>query len=195
MRPCRTSRQRGVTMLEVLITIFIVSFGLLGLAGLQARMVVAQVEAYQRAQGITILKNMVTRLHAAHPTTAADVASYVTDTPRGTGQDLQDCSVLTGAALDLCEWNNALLGATETTAAGNVGAMTGARGCVESVAVAPPPYTFKVSVVWQGMSDTAAPASTTCGSGSYGDAKKRRALVATVTIACFNNDPVTGACM
>jgi type IV pilus assembly protein PilV len=187
--------QRGVTMLEVLITIFIVSFGLLGLAGLQARMLVAQVEAYQRAQAVTLLKNMVTRLHAAHPSTAAAAATYVTATPRGTGQEVQNCTGLLDAALDLCEWNNALLGATETSAAGNVGGMTGARGCIESVAVTPPPYTFKVSVVWQGMSDTVDPASTTCGSGSYGDAKKRRALVATVTIACFNNDPVTKACM
>jgi len=186
--------ERGVTMLEVLITIFIVSFGMLGLAGLQARMLLAQVEAYQRAQAVTILKNMVTRLHAAHPTTVAARDAYVTTTPKGTGVGLQSCASLTGAALDLCEWNNALVGASETSQGASVGGMTGARGCIES-ASATPPYTFKVSVVWQGMSDTITPTSTTCGSGSYGGASKRRALIATVTIACFNNDIATGACI
>jgi type IV pilus assembly protein PilV len=86
--------QRGVTMLEVLITIFIVSFGMLGLAGLQARMLLAQVEAYQRAQAVTILKNMVARLHAAHPTTIAARDAYVTATPRGTDVGLQNCAGL-----------------------------------------------------------------------------------------------------
>lgn len=190
----RRTRERGVTMLEVLITIFIVSFGMLGLAGLQARMLLAQVEAYQRAQAITILKNMSTRLHAAHPTTSAARDAYITATPRGTGVGLQNCTGLVGAALDLCEWNNTLVGASETSGGASVGAMIGARGCIESASAAPP-YVFKVSVVWQGMSDTATPASTTCGSGEYGSASKRRALIATVTVACFNNDTATGACI
>ncbi|HUP93853.1 MAG TPA: prepilin-type N-terminal cleavage/methylation domain-containing protein [Burkholderiales bacterium] len=186
-------RERGVTMLEVLITIFIVSFGMLGLAGLQARMLLAQVEAYQRAQAVTILKNMVSRLHAAHPTSSAGAAAYVTASPRGTDVGLQSCTNLVGAALDLCEWNNALVGASETSGGASVGAMTGARGCIESASVAAP-YIFKVSVVWQGMSDTIDPASTTCGTGAYGAASKRRALIASVTIACFNND-AAGACI
>src|SRR4026207_2443418 len=100
--------ERGVTMLEVLITIFIVSFGMLGLAGLQARMLLAQVEAYQRAQAVTILKNMVTRLHAAHPTTVAARDAYVTTTPKGTGVGLQSCANLTGGGLRLGDWRTAL---------------------------------------------------------------------------------------
>ena len=43
-------RARGNTMIEVLITIVITGVGLLGVAGVQARMHLAEMEAYQRAQ-------------------------------------------------------------------------------------------------------------------------------------------------
>ena len=56
--------QHGLTMLEVLITIIIVSLGLLGLAGLQARVQVAELEAYQRTQAIVLLQEMVDRINA-----------------------------------------------------------------------------------------------------------------------------------
>ena len=40
---------RGATLLEVLITIVILAFGLLGLVGLEAKMQTSEVESYQRA--------------------------------------------------------------------------------------------------------------------------------------------------
>ena len=96
-------RQRGVTMLEVLIAIFILTLGLLGAAGIQSQMQIAEVEAYQRAQAIVILRDMVDRVNANRK----NAASYVTSTPLGSSA--QDCSAVTAvAAKDLCEWNNAL---------------------------------------------------------------------------------------
>ena len=56
MSPASCSRsERGVTMIEVLITIVISSFGLLAIASLQARMHLSEMEAYQRAQA-TVLR-------------------------------------------------------------------------------------------------------------------------------------------
>jgi len=40
---------RGATLIEVLVTIAILSFGLLGVAALQVRMQQAQAESYHRA--------------------------------------------------------------------------------------------------------------------------------------------------
>jgi len=183
-------RERGFTMLEVLVTIVILAMGLLGVAGLQARMQVAEMESYQRAQAIVLLGDMVTRINANRK----NATSYVTATPQGTGNAVADCSGLTDrAALDLCAWNNALLGANETTGTQTIGAMIGARGCIANT-VATMPRQFVVAVVWQGLSPTVAPGATTCGQGSYGNDAARRAIVANVMIGCLQNDPATGLC-
>lgn len=189
---CRTSPAggRGFTLLEILVTIVILAFGLLGVAGLQARIQVAEVEAYQRAQAIVLVQDMVDRLNANR----RNGTSYVTGTPAGTGP-VEDCSTMTGANLDLCEWGNALRGASEKKGASSVGAMIGARGCITNP-VTTMPREFKVAVVWQGLAPTISPASTTCGQGQYGtDDKVRRAMVATVVIGCLQNDPATGLCV
>ena len=182
---------RGVTMIEVLVTIVILTFGLLGVVALQARMQVAQSESYHRSQAILLMQDMVDRVNANR----SNALNYVTAAPLGTGNSIQDCTALTGAALDLCEWNNALLGAAESTAGGqSAGAMIGARGCITNL-VATMPREFLVAVTWQGLVPTVAPASTACGQGQYGNDQMRRALVARVTIACLQNDPTTGLCV
>ena len=182
------SVQRGLTMIEVLITIVISAFGLLGIAGLQARMHVGEMEASQRAQATVLLKHITDRINANRK----QAMSYVTSDALGAA--LQDCSGQSGAALDLCEWNNLLAGAAATSGGVRMGSMIGARGCiVNDVAVMP--RRFTISVVWQGMTATAAPGGTTCGAGQYGDDRKRRAIVAPIVIGCLQNDPNTGACV
>ena len=182
---------RGATMIEVLVTIVVLTFGLLGVVGLQARMQVAQAESYHRSQAILLMQDIVDRVNANR----SNALNYATGTPLGTGNAIQDCTALGGAALDLCEWNNMLLGATESTAGGqNAGAMIGARGCIANV-VATMPREFVVAVTWQGLVPTVAPASTTCGQGQYGNDQMRRALVARVMIGCLQNDPTSGLCV
>ena len=190
MRLDAASRQGGVTLIEVLVSIVIVVIGLLGLAGLQARINLAEMEAFQRAQAIVLLQDMSDRINANRRTPM----SYVTATPLGAGQSVQDCSAMTGATRDLCEWSNALLGAGESSGGNQVGAMIGARGCIVNT-VATLPQQFLVSVVWQGLNPTTAPLATACGAGSYSNEALRRAVVTTVTIACLQNNAVTGACI
>ena len=184
--------ERGVTMIEVLVSIVILAFGLLGVAGLQAQIKLAEVEAYQRAQAVVLLQDMVDRINANR----RNSMDYVTATPNpaGTGNAEGNCAGLTGAALDLCDWNNALLGVSETSGGARVGAMIGGRGCITNT-VAAMPREFVVAVVWQGNTRTLAPLSTTCGDGLYGNAQMRRAMVARVMIGCLQNDPTTGQCV
>lgn len=184
------NRQRGVTMLEVLIAIFILTLGLLGAAGIQSQMQMAEVEAYQRAQAIVILRDMVDRVNANR----RSAASYVTTSPLGSSA--VDCSGLTSVAeKDLCEWNNALFGSSETKGGQSLGAMNTARGCITNP-VATMPREVVVAVAWQGMRATLAPAATDCASGSYGsDDRLRRALTARIVIGCLQNDPTTGICV
>lgn len=187
-------RVRGVTMIEVLIAIFILTVGLLGVAGMQSQMQLAEIEAYQRAQAIVVLQDMVNRINANRRVNATTAADYVTASPLGTSA--MNCTGLTTvAARDLCEWNNALYGASETKGGQTLGAMNGARGCISNPVNAMP-REFVVAVAWQGMRPTIAPAATTCGQGSYGtDDRLRRALVARIVIGCLQNDPSTGLCV
>lgn len=185
--------QRGVTMLEVLITLVILAFGLLGLAGLQGRMQIAEFEAYQRTQAIVLLQEMVDRIKANPKNSMSYVPGALGTTTKGTGSDPEVCTAgtPTQAEIDLCEWHNTLLGAAETSGVQRLGAMIDARGCITNT-VATMPREFEVAVVWQGLAPTAAPAAAiTCGSGSYTPDTTRRALVARVTIACLQN--VAGA--
>ena len=199
MKTChRQAGLRGFTLLEVLVTIVILAIGLLGVAGMQARIQVVEVEAYQRAQAIILLQDMVDRITAGRKT-ATDYVTGTT-TPLGTGQSVEDCLGLGytgGFKLDLCEWNNALLGAAETKGGSSVGAMIGARGCITNP-VTTMPREFVVAVVWQGVAATVAPKATDCGKDKYDDDGKdwrRRAMIARVVIGCLQNDPATGQCV
>lgn len=154
-------RHRGSTLLEVLITIIVLVFGVMGYVGMQTRMAAANVEAYGRSQAIVLLSDMVGRIDANR----ANVASYVGTYGTAAAEDCTAKAI--GAARDTCEWNKALQGTAETSGTRNVGAMMGARGCVELIqpadtATSCKPAIYRVSVGWQGMHQTKVP-SINCG--------------------------------
>jgi type IV pilus assembly protein PilV len=154
--------QQGISMIEVLVTIVIVTFGLLGLAGLQSRLHVSEMEAYQRAQALILLEDMSNRI----TTNRTAAANYVTGTgtPLGTGNTCTYTTSSSRQVQDSCEWNNALQGATEVAGGSKVGAMVGARGCVESLGN----NEYLISVAWQGLGPISAPpASVACGQNLY----------------------------
>ena len=151
--------QRGATLLEVLITLLIVSFGLFGLAGLHSRLQTSEMEAYQRSQALTLLNDMASRI----ATNRRVAASYVTTSPLGTGAD---CGTPAGTrqAIDSSEWCNALLGAAEKAGSSKTGAMIGGRGCIEDMGNSE----YLITVAWQGLVPISAPpAGVACGKDQY----------------------------
>lgn len=191
-------RQAGVSMIEVLVSIMIIVLGLLGLAGLQSHATLAEAEAFQRAQAIVLVQDMVDRLNAARPSSTNNKngydMQYITNTPLGTGTTMVDCVNYNGVQRDLCEWNNALQGASEKNAGNAIGAMDSARGCITLVSGTAMPRTYEIAVVWQGVAMTKAP-TTLCGQGQYGDEKQRRAITSQVTFGCLMNNPASGLCI
>lgn len=186
------SRQHGTSMMEVLVTILILALGMLGLAGLQSKIQLTEMEAYQRSQAVVLLGDMTDLIFA----NAANAASYKTgstglNAPLGTGAT-KDCSApTTRADKDMCEWSDRLKGAAEVSGGNKVGAMIDARGCVEQLQVPDTtvgvctPGKYRVTVTWQGLNATAAP-SLTCGSGSYGSGNLQRAIATNLTIGLPN---------
>jgi type IV pilus assembly protein PilV len=159
---------RGVSMIEVLVTMVIIAFGLLGMAGLQMRLQSSEMEAYQRTQALLLLDDLRSRLEAnrLEATKYADGAPVAT--PVGAGMT---CPVTgagsTRAEIDVKEWCEALKGAAESAGSSQVGAMVGGRGCVEALPIGPAgDQLYRVEVAWQGLTPIAAPTET-CGAGKY----------------------------
>lgn len=175
--------QRGSTLLEVLITIVILAIGLLGLAGLQSRLQVSEMESYQRAQALVLLNDMASRITTNR--TAAE--SYASTSEWGAGQETCPTVTTTQKDRDISEWCNALKGAAETSGASQVGAMVGGRGCVQSLGNGK----FMLTVAWQGLVPISAPpASVSCGVEKYNTANTgcvndlcRRAVTTLIEIA------------
>jgi type IV pilus assembly protein PilV len=192
-------RAAGFSLVEILVTMVIVMIGLLGLLGVQVRSHQAELEAYQRAQALVLMADIVDRLNGNRQGNATQCYAITTDTANGapylgTGSSTPTCTAWGVAATqakavaDLIAWDDLLKGAAETDAGASVGAMVGARGCISGDAVT---RTYQVSVAWQGVIPTAAPLDAsgnvlTCGTGLYGNENLRRVVSTTVRIADLN---------
>lgn len=154
--------QRGFSLVEILVSILVLAIGLLGLAGLQSKMLAAEMEAYQRSHAMILLEDMMNRIRADE------------DGARANAYDSID-----NVNSNIIGWKAALAGKSGDEV---VGAMIGAQGCLASLAT--DPKTIRVSVAWQGLSPTALPASgDPCGQDDYGaDDTLRRVVSGTVIV-------------
>ena len=171
------AKNRGTSMLEILITMLILAIGMLGLASLQGRAHTSELESYQRGQALVLLQDMAGRIEG----NLASAANYVSGAIGTGATDAANCTTLgTRAAVDLCEWSKALKGSSETKGGTTTkqGAMINGKGCVATTAVTD---IYMISVVWQGLTATVVP-TTTCGQNAYDSEASRRAVTMMVRI-------------
>lgn len=202
-------RQGGFSLLEILVTMLILTIGLLGLAGLQVFAQRSGQEAYQRAQAMVILGDIMDRIN----TNRAAATCYAVTTPSNgypyLGTNAGGNHYSTGsyacpslatnpnavarAGQDLAAVDSELLGAAETAGGAAAGAMVGARACIGFDSNT---QTYTVAVAWQGMSSTFSPSSwsTTstpetarnCAINLYGTDTQRRVIWNTLLVAALN---------
>lgn len=199
---------RGVSLIEVLVTMVVLLFGLLALAGLMARTHTAEYESYQRKQVVIMLEDIVGRITANRDAASCYAfANSSTGTPYlGTGKTASPaCSAGTGtpvipttiqatrAVADLNDWNALLQGGTEVSNPGGsetkLGGALDARGCIMTGTSVVGQYDeYRVSVAWRGTSSLSLPADdSNCAKGSYGsDDGVRRVISTTVRIPFLN---------
>jgi len=160
------NRQSGFSMIEVLVTMVIVAFGLLGLAGFITRGSAVGVESNQRARALALLDDMSERIQG----NKSFAASYVSTTVRGDG--VMDCGGLTSAALDVCQWNNVLFGTNDALSGGGTQTLH-FRGCVTQPD--PAQTVYVVTVAWVSALAGTPPADG-CAAGTFGDDSYRRVV-------------------
>jgi type IV pilus assembly protein PilV len=187
-------RLEGFALLEVLVSIVILLFGLLGLAGVSSRANLAEMESHQRIQAVELAQDMADRLNAnrkvatcySNGTTGVQVGSGSATIPACASGNVQQ---QTQVAADLTAWSNMIKGQAEVQAGVKVGAMIGAVGCVTLDDATNNVYLIAVS--WQGLAKTAAPTLSSgtafpCGSGAYGDEKLHRVVTTKVQIGTLS---------
>lgn len=193
---------RGFTLIEVLVSLVILMFGLLGIAGLMAKGQRVSFEAYQRQQGLAIANDMAERMRAnrtqapAYATAAPAAAPLGKRTlydslPKDCGAPATNCTITELATYDLAKWDGLLNGYTERAGVALIGGIMGAGGCIVDTTVAAVPgcpaptgvmvnRNYRVSVAWQGNEDTVAPPAppvgSACGAGNYGAETRRRVV-------------------
>ena len=190
-------------MIEVLVTLLIILVGLLGIAALQMRAQVSELEAYQRAQALIIMADIIDRINTNRTTVScfAITTNTTTGTPYigapGAGHvGTPSCTLSTAnynaqTVTSMTMIDSQLTGVAETLAGAdivNVGAMTGARVCISYdpttiINGIPGTGLYTIIVTWQGMADLAPPTNMNCAVGLYGTEAKRRAVSTTVRIA------------
>lgn len=169
----RTSRLiAGFAMVEAMVTIVVVAFGLLGVAGLVSRSFVAEVEGTQRTQAVLVLQDMMTRIEANR----TNAAAYVTGDADITGYSAPATLVVCDPAAplaerDRCEWGRLIAGANEQIDTRNAGVLVGAIGCIDEIDGFNRIYA--VTIAWEGMTEQPAPpagfAPNECGRGVFDD--------------------------
>jgi type IV pilus assembly protein PilV len=189
MRIPDSARDSGISMVEVLVAMVVLSVGLLGLVVLQGRLQILQVESYQRSQALVLLEDMANRI-SLNRNNADD---YLTTDPLGVGITCPTTTA-TRQEADTSEWCAALQGAAEDLGGSQVGAVVGGRGCVQDVGG----RQYLITVAWQGMAPVSAPpAGVDCGEGLYdGDADSpcqddlcRRVVTTVLRIADLSTTP------
>ena len=169
----RLRTTRGFTLIEVLVALVLLAFGLLSLARVMGRSAQEEMEAQQRTVAITLAAEMVDRITNNPKQAVQYVDDYVP------GSTPEDCTAIDAADVvgrDKCEFRNRLLGADVYDAARAIGAPIAARGCVVSTA----PNLYVVAIAWQGLLPTDAPDSA-CGENAFGPDNERTRRVYSTT--------------
>lgn len=172
----RHARQRGVTLIESLASLLVLSIGVLAVVGLQLAARRSNLDAAQRSFAAQLAYDILERMRSN--STPAALARYRTGAGalgRGSlGAEPvpactagQPCTPLQLAAHDLWQWEQALDGAAEKTGDDLTGGLRQPSACIDGPAAGGDGL-YTVTIAWRGAAEMPDGAGTPCGRDPQG---------------------------
>ena len=169
MNTARTQKITGVALIEILISLLILSVGVIGLSNVQINAKRVAQEALQRTKAASLASDMLERIRANPKGFAAYNGAEVGRSSASTEPAdcrLVACAPADVAARDLWEWEQALDGADETRMADDqtrqVGGLYLPYGCVVTD-FGGQAGRVQVTIAWEGFRDLGYTGANTCG--------------------------------
>lgn len=117
----RRGLQSGFTLIEVMVTVFVMAVGMLGVAGMQAVSVRESQNTYYRTQADLLASDMVDRMRANRTgSRSGNDNGYLAAAPVGSANCSSTCDEDNMADFDLKEWHDALTASSLPTAAATI---------------------------------------------------------------------------
>ena len=168
----RLKKQSGVSLIEVLVTLVIISIGLLGTASLQVLSKRANFEAIQRTAAAHLANDYLQRMRGNRAVLDSYLAADgLGGTSLGTAPSV-DCSAdgVTCANSDLAgfdqwQWERQLDGAMERIGTTNTGGLMEPTACIAGPAGGVDGV-YEVAIAWRGTSEHVNPTIHDCGTAS-----------------------------
>lgn len=187
---------KGFTLVEVMIAVFVLAIGILGVAGLQLFANQNTYEANQRTTAAALANSIVERIRV-NADVADDYLGSITPVTEASGAPdctaAVDCTPEQLADHDLQAWHNMIVGTTEETQAGdNTGGLVAPSACITQ----PTGYDdneYRIAIAWRGRTPLTSSTLESCGEGAqdagsnyiYGDSDSdeyRRVFFIDVTL-------------
>lgn len=86
----RVRHIRGMTLIEVLVTLVVVAIGLLGIAGLQVTSLKLGLVSENRSNGVVLVNNILDRMRSNSSSMTAYATAFGSAAPTGTSQSEKD---------------------------------------------------------------------------------------------------------
>ena len=175
----KQTSNKGFTLIEVLVALFILSTGILGAVAMQASAKKGSFDAMQRSMASTLAQNIIERMRGNDAQVGTNVldgynGNYGTDPlivePASNRCDVE-CTPAQLTTNDLYEWEQSLTGADSM----GVGGLSGVVGCIEHSNNA-----VTIAISWEGREETSDGAvnnDDTFGEGCGSSSTKRRQIV------------------
>lgn len=173
-------RESGVTLIEVMVAIFILGIGMISTLALQGTAKSGNLEALQRTQAVLIARDLAERISSNRIANLNDYnGKYdgTTVTSFTNCQSLANCTAAQMVSWDLYQFDQAILGASESRSGKNTGGLIQAEGCVEHNN-----GVVSIVIAWKGISLGSSATSPIADCGSNINAKERRMFIFTTYV-------------
>lgn len=182
-------RQKGFSLVEVMVSVLVTSVSVVGMAGMQVTSKRAGYEAIQRTSATSMAMDVLERIRS-NPRVLSSYAAAglggstitVEPSPNCSNDTTEICTAGQLAAHDLWEWEQAIDGLAETRDISGTTVATGGllnpTGCIEVSG-----NMVTVTMAWQGYEALSDPGTNTCGSGlgKYGTDDANRQVISVTT--------------